>query len=336
MQLACVLRKNVLVTSETIGSNNIARLSKAAKVYESWRTEKDRLETILPEVDVLVVFWWPGFLTREALARMKRLRFIQSILVGVNHIPFGSLNQGVVVASNAGAYSLEVGEHAWALLLASEKKVVDHHVRIRNGAKALNEFSGEPPKIGILQGKTLGIVGYGSIGQAVARYAKAFGMNVLAFARSRRRAGGVKLLFGRKGFHRLLRESDAVLLSVPLTRSTLRLIGGRELSLMKKNAVLVNIARGDLVDQKALYSHLTTHPDFKYATDAWWFKEGRETLETDFPFATLPNFVGTPHTSGPTGIVSGVPGSLAADNVLLYLKGKKPKHVVERSDYVGT
>ena len=328
------MKKNVLVTY-AIGEENVARLSRFATVYESRKMDAESLDMILPEIDVLIVFMWPGFLSKEALARMNRLRFIQSVLVGVNHIPFPSLDAKVVVASNAGAYSLEVGEHAWALLLAAEKKVVDHHVRIRGGAKALSEFAGDPAKIAVLEGKTLGIVGYGSIGRSVARYAKAFGMKVVAFGRSKRRSRGTRLLTGSKGLERLLRESDAVLLSVPLTQSTLRIIGEGELSMMKDSAVLVNIARGDLVDQKALYSRLTSHPDFKYATDAWWFREGKETLETDFPFAALPNFVGTPHTSGPTGVVSGRPGTLATGNVLLYLRGRQPRNLVDRSEYTG-
>lgn len=330
------MRKNVLVTSDAIGEDNVRRLRKLASVYESWKMEKDRLEDGLPDVDALVVFSWPTFLDQSSLARMKRLKFLQSILVGVNHIPFRNLDNWVIVASNAGAYSLEVSEHAWALLLAAEKKIVDHHTRIRNGAKTLAEFSTEPGKIGVLEGKTIGVIGYGSIGRSVVRYAKAFGMKILAYGRSGRGSSSVKLLSGGGGLDRLLKESDVVLLSIPLTRSTQGLIGSRQLSLMKDDSVLVNMARGDLVDQGALYSRLASHPDFRYATDAWWFKEGRESLETDFPFSSLPNFIGTPHTSGPTGIVSGRPGRLAADNVLRYLRGQTPRHIVDRSEYVGT
>jgi phosphoglycerate dehydrogenase-like enzyme len=290
---------------------------------------------VLPDIDVLVVFGWPNFLTKESLTRMKRLKFLQSILVGVDQIPFESLDQKVVVSSNAGAYSLEVGEHAWALLLAAEKKIVEHHMRIRSGAKSLGEFAREGSRITVLEGKTLGVVGYGSIGRSVAKIAQAFQMKVLAWGRSGRMTKGVTTLNGRSGFERLLRESDVVLLSLPLTRSTLRLIGQRELSMMKGDAAIVNVARGDLADQEAIYSHLASHPDFKYATDAWWFKEGRETLQTDFPLAQLPNFVGTPHTSGPTGVSSGRPGRLAVDNVIRYLRGLTPKHIVDRAEYSG-
>ena len=327
--------KKVLVTSDAMGEKDLARLSKAGTVYASWKMNREKLNEILPEIDVLVVLAWPSFLTEEALSRMKRLKFVQSILVGVNLIPFQGLSKGVAVASNAGAYSLEVGEHAWALLLAAAKNVVSHDIRIRNGAKSLKEFSEETSGIAVLDGKTLGIVGYGGIGRSVEKYAKVFGMTVLAFGRSRKAPGGVKLLLGKEGLDRILKESDFVLLSLPLTRSTFRLIGERELSLMKQDAILINIARGGLVDEKALYTHLTTCPAFKYATDVWWFREGRETLETDYPLATLPNFICTPHTSGSTAVMSGRPGKLAADNVLLYLKGKAPAHLVDGSEYAG-
>jgi glycerate dehydrogenase len=266
---------------------------------------------------------------------MKRLRFLQSILVGVEHIPFRNLPKNVAVASNAGAYSLEVGEHAWGLVLAAEKKIAQHHVRIREGAKSLSEFTDDASKIVVLKGKTIGIVGYGEIGRAVSGYAEAFGMKVLAFGRHAKKSKGRSLLSGRQGFDSLLRESDVVLLSVPLTTSTFGLIGGRELSLMKENATLVNIARGDLVNQRALYDHLKSHAEFKYATDAWWYENGRESLETDYPFVSLKNFVGTPHTSGPTSVHTGRPSALAIDNVLLYLRGKIPRNLVGRREYVG-
>jgi phosphoglycerate dehydrogenase-like enzyme len=327
------LKKNVLVTYD-IGEENLERLSRVAKVYASWKMKGKEVETILPEVDVLIVFSWPKLLTDENLARMKKLRFIQSVLVGVNHVPFSKLRKQVVVASNAGAYSLEVGEHAWALLLAAAKKVVEHHARIRKGAKSTREFSGEAEGIMVLNGKTLGIVGYGGIGRSVAVYAKAFGMQVLAFGRSSKSEKGVKLLSGKEGLEALLRQSDVVLLSIPLTNSTHGIIGERELSIMKEKAILVNIARGDLVDQKAVYSRLVAHPGFRYATDVWWFREGQESLESDHPFAKLPNFVGTPHMSGSAGVLSGRPGTFATDNVLRYLKGRAPRNLVDKSEYV--
>lgn len=156
-----------------------------------------------------------------------------------------------MVASNAGAYSVEVGEHAWGLLLAAAKRVVEHRSRVEGGAKTLGEFAGEARGIVVLRGKTLGIVGYGGIGGSVVPYAKAFGMRVSAFTRHERRERGVEFFQGREGLESLLEQSDVVLLSLPLTDLTHGLIGGGALSLMKENAILVNIGRGDLVDQRA-------------------------------------------------------------------------------------
>ena len=302
-------------------------------MYSSWKMSDNEIEAVLPEIDVLTVFLWPRFLSAERIARMKRLRFLQTVLVGVNHIPFSTLGPDVVVASNSGAYSVEVGEHAWALLLVAAKRISEFYPRIKGGAKSLREFSGEAASIVTLEGKTMGIVGYGGIGRAVAVYARTFGMKRMAFDVVGTEAKGVKLVTGREGLESLLCQSDAVLLSLPLTNSTYRLIGKSELSLMKENAILVNIARGDLVDQEALYTCLKARPNFRYATDAWWLKEGQETLETGHPLVGLPNFVGTPHISGPSAAASGRPWRLAVENVLKYVRGESVKHVIDRSEY---
>ena len=327
--------KNILVTSDNIREENLGRLSEAANVYASWKMTEKSIEAVLPNIDVLVVFLWPRLLTASNLAKMQRLKFIQSILVGVNQVPFENLDEKVRVASNAGAYSIEVGEHAWGLLLAAAKRVVEHDGRIRHGAKELREFSGEAAELTVLSWKTLGIVGYGGIGRAAAGYAKAFGMDVFAFTRAKKEEKGVQFFRGKKGLDTLLKRSDVVILSLPLTNSTYRLIDRRELSLMKDSAILVNIARGDLVDQESLYSRLKSCPTFRYATDVWWFRKGQETLLTGRPFTGLPNFIGTPHMSGSTAVASGRPGRLATGNVLRYLRGENPLHVVDRSEYTG-
>ncbi len=326
-------RHNVLVTSDLVGEADLRRLAKFSNVYSSSTLDQKALDELLPQVDALVIFSWPGFLTKETLTRMNRLRFIQSILVGVNQVPFRDLSEKVVICSNAGAYSLEVGEHAFGLLLSAAKKIVETHDAIRRGRLDFEEFRGVANDILVLRGRTLGVVGYGGIGAVTGRLGKAFGMKVLAFSRRRRTARGVQFRRGRKGMETLLRHSDAVVLAVPLTRTTTGMIGDQELSMMKRDAVLVNISRGDIVDQRALYEHMKRNPGFRYATDVWWFRDGKETLTTDYPFASLPNFVGTPHISGPTGIATGRPAGMAVDNTIRYLKGLRPRNVVERSEY---
>jgi phosphoglycerate dehydrogenase-like enzyme len=124
-------------------------------------------------------------------------------------------------------------------------------------------------------------------------------------------------------------------ISLPLTLATRGLIGARELALMKPTVILVNVARGPLVDQSALYEHLCAHPEFSAGIDTWWTEPTSDApFRTDYPFLDLPNVLGSPHNS------SIVPGTmlsaarLAAENVRRYLRGEAITGVVRRSDYV--
>ena len=334
-------RHNLLIMSDLVGNFDLRRLRRFANAYRSSELDEKTLADRLRQVDALLISLWPEFLTDETLLSMKRLRFIQSILVGVDHIPFGALARKVVVCSNAGAYSLEVGEHAFGLLLSAAKRVVDTHNSVARGKTDFKEFRGTADDILVLRGKTLGVVGYGGIGAVVAGLGRSFGMNVIALSRSRRSVRGsgsgrgVRFVRGRGALASLLAGSDAVVLALPLTKLTEGMIGARELPSMKRNAVLVNISRGDIVNQGALYAHLRRNPSFRYATDVWWYNKGRETLVTDYPFISLQNFIGTPHISGPTALASGRPVRMAVENTLRYLRGLRPKNVVRRSEYLS-
>jgi phosphoglycerate dehydrogenase-like enzyme len=327
--------RKVLVTTDRLGPENIGALSKHGEVVEGWKMEDEEIAGVLPSVDAAIVLGWPAYFTRENLSKMSRLRLIQTVSVGVNQVRFGDLPARVTVCSNAGAYSTEVGEHAWGLLLAAAKEIPRTDAAIRGGGGNFETYRSGAKDTIVLKGKTMGIVAYGGIGRAVAKFARAFGMNVVALSRSPRREKGAKVYRGAKGLDIILKASDAVLLSIPLTKVTEGMIGARELGLMKKDAVLVNVSRGDIVEQRALYEHLTANPAFRYATDVWWYKDNRETLETEFPFTTLPNFIGTPHSSGPAGVGGGEPQRSAVKNTIRFLRGRRPKNVMDPSEYRG-
>jgi phosphoglycerate dehydrogenase-like enzyme len=328
-------KQNLLVTTDLLDRSNTRRLARYSKVLISSKIRENELPEVLPSVDALMIFSWPTFLTDENLARMPRLKFIQSILAGVNHIPFSKLDRKIVVASNAGAYSGPVAEFACGLLLSAAKRITEHHTTIREGRGVLVRHGDAAQGIYILEGKTLGILGYGGIGQAVAKVARAMGMRVLAYGRRSRGTPGVTLLRDRKGLGRILGESDAIILALPLTKETTRIINGDSLSAMKDEMVLVNVARGELVDEDALYKHLREHPGFRYATDVWWYKEGKESLTTNHDFASLPNFIGAPHVSGPSGLATGLPVKVAVENTLRFLTKRPVKNTVNRTDYTG-
>jgi phosphoglycerate dehydrogenase-like enzyme len=325
---------NLLVGTNVVDNKSIDQLTKHSVTYKLDGMTDDRLSEILPTIDALLIFSWPKQLSPENLQKMTRLKFVQSILAGVNHIPFANLNKGAIVSSNAGAYSDEVAEYAWALLLSAVKRVVELHVSLREEKWTLRRTLDAGTQVTILHDKVLGIIGFGGIGNSVARMAKGFGMRICAFSRKPKRVKGVRVYSGEKGLENLLRQSDALVLALPLTNETTRIIDRERLTQMKNAAVLVNIARGELVDEKAMYDHLVANPNFRYATDVWWYKELRESLKTDYPFLSLSNFIGTPHVSGPSGLATGRPVQLAVENMIRYLEGQKPRNTVDPSEYV--
>jgi len=328
-------KPNLLITTDVVDPGNIRTLSKYARVFSSTALDEASLSQLLPSIDILLVFFWPSFLNPENLSRMSNLRLIQSILAGVNHIPFAQLAKKVVVCSNAGAYSDEVAEYAWSLLLSAAKRIVDFHNAVKTDQWTLRRTLGGRD-VTILEDKTLGILGYGGIGSAVARIGKGFSMKICAFSRKPVRERGVRSFQGDKGLLRVLAQSDAVIVSLPLTRFTDKMIDADKLAMMKKDAILVNIARGELVDEAALHEHLKTNPDFRYATDVWWYRDGKESLKTSHPFFELSNFTGTPHVSGSSGLATGKPAKFAVENVTRFLRGLKPKNIINPAEYLVT
>lgn len=264
---------------------------------------------------------------------MTRLRFIQSGYAGVNHIPFAYIDKRVIVSSNAGGFSLGVAEFALSLVVAAAKRVVKLDLELRSGDFRPSRWPDLVREIKPLSGGTLGILGYGGIGKAVGAMGKALGMTVIAFSRHQTEGRDVETFVGREGLLQVLHRSDLAVISLPLSRLTLGLIGASELTAMRTNAVLINVARAEIVNEEAVYRHLRRNPQFTYATDVWQIKQGKETFSSKFPLLKLKNFIGTPHVAGGSSSLTGEPGRTAAENLIRYLKGEKPENVVDPSEY---
>lgn len=326
--------KKVLLISGSAVMKELPDLSSYAEVYSLDQLSQPALDSILGSVDCMLVgVLWPKVLNREALARMNHLRFIQLGFAGANHVPFQNLPPGVTVCSNAGAFSTGVGEYTWALVLAASKRITRFDSALRKSENSPDFFSKTLRGVTILQGKSLGIVGYGGIGRRVALYGRAFGMEILAFSRHAQTEPVTKIFQGREGLLQMLRVSDVVVVSIALTNKTKGLIGAQELSAMKPNAIVVNIARSEILDEEALYEHMVANPGFTYATDVWHEVSGVDARSSEFSFLELDNFIGTPHVSGPSEMATGEPIRLAVDNLLRYLKGESPGNVVDASEY---
>ncbi len=292
-------------------------------------SDVDRSEAIV-QADVLLA-WNPlEELKPEEYQNMENLQLIQLLSAGADHVPFSLVPPEVTIASNVGAYAEPIAEHVMAMALALAKKLFIKHKKLSNG-----EFDQLSQNIS-LKGGVCGILGFGGNGKATARLMRAFGAKIYAINTTGKTDEAVDFIGTLKDLEYVLANSDFVVIALPSSRETRGLIGKRELETMKENAILVNIARGEIINEKALYEHLKNNPDFMIGTDVWWvepFKQGE--FRVDRPFFELPNFLGSPHNS-PT-----VPGMAlkatrrAGENILRFIRGEPLRGVVRREDYTG-
>jgi phosphoglycerate dehydrogenase-like enzyme len=223
-------------------------------------------------------------------------RLIQFMIAGVDFIPLAELPEGVPVATNGGGYAESMAEHALAMALAAAKRLFLEHENLKHGQ--FNQFTGTR----MLAGGLCGILGFGGIGAATARLMHGIGMRVHAINRHGLTAERVDWIGTPERLNVLLEAADVLLISAPLTRATDGLIGAAELGRMKEDAILVNLARGEIVQERALYNHLVRHPRFTACIDAWWIEPVRHgEFRIDQPFLDLPNVIASPHNSGQGG-----------------------------------
>ena len=283
----------------------------------------------LSVAEVLMSWQFSRELSADDLARAKRLGFVQLLNAGVDASDLAAVPQNVAVASNVGAYSEPMAEHVMAMTLALAKRLPERHAQMARGDWDQRHFSLS------LDGALCAIVGYGGIGKATARLMRCFGARIWALNKTGRTQDDVEFTGTLADLDHVLREADVVVLSIPLTTSTRALIGARELEQMKPKAILINVARGAIVDERALYDHLRSHPEFRAGIDTWWHEPLRQgEFRTDFPFFELPNLIGSPHNSA---IVSGINDRgtrQAMENVMRFLRDETIIGVVRREDYI--
>jgi len=259
----------------------------------------------------------------ELLDAAPRLRVVSNMAVGYNNIDVAAATaRGIVVTNTPGILTEATAELAFALILAAARRVVDLDRRTRAG-----EWTCWAPLLFLsreVSGKTLGVVGLGRIGRAVARRARAFGMRVLYHSRSRLEAAEERDLgveYAEKD--ELLATADFVSLHVPLSAETRHLIGRRELDLMKPTAYLINTSRGPVVDEAALVEALKARRIEGAGLDVY---ENEPMLAPGL--AALDNAVLLPHVGSATVETRTKMARMAAENLLSALRGERPAHVV--------
>jgi phosphoglycerate dehydrogenase-like enzyme len=259
--------------------------------------------------------------------KLTRARLIQFISAGVDFIPISELPEGIAVACNGGGYAEPMAEHAVAMALAAFKRLFVEHRKLEAGT--FDQFR----RNRMLAGSVCGILGFGGIGVATGRLMKALGAKVYAVNRRGASDEAVDWIGTTDQADELLAVADILVLSLPLTPATERSIGKRELELMKSDAVLINLARGEIIDEAALYAHLVAHPDFTACIDAWWVEPVRHgRFEMGHDFLSLPNVIGSPHNSASAAGWRPVAMRRALANIRRALEGDTPLHLVRAED----
>lgn len=252
---------------------------------------KEHLQRIIPDSEILICF----SIDPKTFAFAKKLRWIHAAFVGVDTMLFPELLKSkVLLTSSRGIHGDTVSDHVMAMILAFAKGLVSGWNCKQNKRWCQVEVMQqrfEP------QEKLLGIVGFGTIGESLARKAKAFGMKVMATKNRVKKGEKVKYvdtLLPRYRFREFLCNADFVVLTVPLTKETHRMVGWKELACMKESAILINVARGGVVDEKALIDALEKRKIAGAGLDV--FEE--EPLSSKSKLWKLDNVILTPHVAG--------------------------------------
>jgi D-3-phosphoglycerate dehydrogenase len=282
--------------------------------------DEDGLIANLRDADVVLVGAVP--ITRRVMEGLPRCRGVVRYGVGVDNVDLAAATDlGIVVAHVLGFCTEEVANHALLFLLACAKRLLFLDGRLRNG-----DWGGVPAaEVPTVYGQTLGIVGLGRIGRSLAGKARVLGMEVIARDPYVEDAGKPPLA-SLVALEDVLRRSDYVSLSVPLTEETFHLIGEQELALMKPTSVLIKTARGPVVDEAALVEALRERRIAAAGLDVFEV----EPLPASSPLRELDNVILTPHTAGiserSVQVVRAEVGKAAAD----LLAGRWPRYVANR------
>ena len=317
-------RPRVFVTRELPG-DALDRLRSEVEL-ELWREQEppphERLLDAVRDVDGLLCLL-TDTIDAELLAAAPRLRVVSTMSVGYDNIDVeAATRHGVLVANTPGVLTETTADFAFALLLAAARRLPEGERAVREG-----RWTAWHPSFLVgrdVHGATLGIVGLGQIGQAVARRARGFGMRVLYHSRTRKLDVEKELGVTYATFIELLEQSDFVTVHLPLTADTHHLFDDDAFGRMKPAAVFVNTARGAVVDEAALQRALETKRIAAAAIDV----AEQEPLPKSDMLLRLPNLLVTPHIASASVATRARMATLAAENLLDALAGRAPAHCV--------
>ncbi|WP_301169783.1 2-hydroxyacid dehydrogenase [Brevibacillus nitrificans] len=313
-------KPKVLVTRQV--ANEAVSLLETAADVEVWKQDEPiPRELLLEKVESSdgILAMLTERIDEELLDRAQRLRVVANMAVGYDNIDLAACKKRDIWVTNTPDVLTEAtADLAFALMMATGRRLMEANRFLLNG-----EWKSWSPSLLAGQnvyGATLGIIGMGRIGEAVARRAKGFGMRILYHNRSQKQQAEAETGAELVSLEALLRESDYVVLLTPLTAETRLLMGEKQFSWMKPTSVFINVSRGGTVDETALYQALVKKQIWAAGLDVFQ----QEPVPLDHPLLTLPNVVALPHIGSATEQTRAEMARLAAANIVAVLSGKRP------------
>ncbi len=259
-----------------------------------------------------------SYITKEVLESFPKLKMIQTRTVGVDHIDLVSCKERKITVYYIPNYGPQnVAQHAIALILVGARNIIDANIDTHKGNFSYKNFLGIS-----LNGKTLGVIGTGKIGLEVIKIAKSMGMKILAFDIFKNDSAlqnGAKYV----SLPKLLKGSDVISLHIPSTKQTYHLLSDRELKLVKKGVILVNTARGDLIDTNSLIKYAD-----KFHSICLDVVEGELTFNKKHPLLKLTNCIITPHSAFYTDESMKIIAKETIENIKRFQNGDRTNRVV--------
>ncbi|WP_423410333.1 2-hydroxyacid dehydrogenase [Heyndrickxia sp. MSNUG] len=314
--------KSTVYITRKLPDNVVDKLSCHFNV-RMWKEESIQVprEVLLKEIEDVegLLCLLTDIIDKEVLDLACNLKVISNLAVGYNNIDLDSaVCRGIVVTNTPGVLTETTADLTFALLMATARRLVESSDFLRKGewgAWSPMQLTGQD-----INNATIGIIGLGRIGEALVKRAKGFDMEVLYFNRKRKTELERELGIQYAELKDLLKRSDYVCLLLPYSNEVHHLIGKEELKQMKKEAILINTARGGLVDEDALYHALVEGQIWAAGMDVF----EKEPVSVDHPLLTLPNVVTLPHIGSASINTRIAMANLAADNIVNVLNGAEP------------
>jgi len=316
------MKRFVVLLYEDMNEAGKSVLREKAEILFATSLEESSLINQVREADGIVLRT-RGKVTRKLMESAPKLKAIGRHGVGVENIDLeAATEKGIWVVNTPNANNLSVAEHFFGLALMLSRMLKKGEIALKEGRwEARNQCVGKE-----LQGKTLGILGFGRIGKSVGRIGhNGFNMNVLYFDIIRYKEAEEEIEAKKVNLDELLSNSDFISINLPLTPETRGLVGEKELGLLKPTAYIINVARGPIWDEKAVYAVLKEGKIAGAGSDVYEV----EPATKDHPLFELENFIGTPHMAAHTEEAMRRM-SLVAEDIIRVLDGKAPLHPVNQ------